>query len=43
MFHHEHRVAEVAQPNERGNQTRIVALVQTDRWLIQDVEDADQP
>ena len=43
MLHHEHRIAEVAQSNERGDQARVVALVQADGRLIQDVEDADQP
>ena len=35
-------VAEVAQLFERGEQARVVALVQTDRRLVEDVEHADQ-
>ena len=38
----DHRVAEVAQPLERADQLRVVALVQADRGLVEDVEDADQ-
>ena len=30
MFHHDHRIALIAQVLERGNQPVIVALVQTD-------------
>ena len=35
-------VAEVAQLPERGEQTRVVALVQSDRRLVEDVEHADE-
>ena len=38
----DHRVAEVAEPLERPDQLRVVALVQPDRGLVEDVEDADQ-
>ena len=38
----DHRVAEVAQPLERRDQLRVVALVQADRGLVEDVEDADE-
>jgi hypothetical protein len=37
------RVAEVAQPLERLDQPAVVALVQPDRRLVEDVEHADQP
>ncbi len=36
------RVAEVAQPGQGLDQPAVVALVQADRRLVQDVEDADQ-
>ncbi len=36
------RVAEVAQPVQRVEQALVVALVQADRRLVQDVHDADQ-
>ena len=36
------RVAEVAQPDQRLDQPAVVALVQADRRLVQDVEHADQ-
>ena len=38
----EHRVAEVAQALERVEEAAIVALVQPDRRLVQDIEHADQ-
>ena len=36
------RVADVAQPLERRDQPRVVALVQADRRLVEDVEHADE-
>ena len=36
------RVADVAQPLERADQARVVALVQADRRLVEDVEHADE-
>ena len=42
VLDHEHRVAELAQPLERRDQPRVVALVQADRRLVEDVEHADQ-
>ena len=38
----EHRVAEVAQPLERPDQAVVVALVESDRRLVEDVEHADE-
>ena len=38
----EHGVAEVAQPLERPDQLLVVALVEADRRLVEDVEDADE-
>ena len=38
----EDRVAEVAQPGQRRDQLRVVALVEPDRRLVEDVEDAHQ-
>ena len=43
VLDHDHRVAEVAQPLQRLEQPRIVALVQADRGLVQHVEHAGQP
>ena len=37
------RVPHVAEAAERVEQTRIVARVESDRWLVQDVQHADQP
>ncbi len=42
VLDHDHRVAEVAQPLQGPDQLRVVALVQADRRLVEDVEDADQ-
>ena len=36
------RVAEVAQPHQRVDQPPVVALVQADRRLVEDVEHPDQ-
>src|SRR5882724_10918872 len=43
VFDHDDRVAEIAQVDERVEQTLVVALVQSDRRLIENVHDADQP
>ena len=42
VLDHEHGVAEVAQPLERPDQLAVVALVQADRRLVEDVEHADE-
>ncbi len=42
VLDHDHRVAEVAQPLQRGDQLRVVALVQADRGLVEDVQHAHQ-
>ena len=42
VLHHHHRVTEVAELAEGGEETRVVALVEADRRLVQDVEHADQ-
>ena len=39
----DHRVAQVAQPHEGLDQALVVALVQADRRLVEDVQHADQP
>ena len=38
----EHRVAEVAQAGQRRDQLRVVALVEPDRRLVEDVQDAHE-
>ena len=40
VLHHDHGVADVAQPGERLQQTVIISLVQADRGLVEDVEHA---
>ena len=42
VLDHDHGVAEVAQPLQRFQQPRIVALVQADRGLVQHIEHAGQ-
>ena len=43
MLHHQHRVAEVAQPPQRPQQAFVVALVQADGGFVQHVQHAGQP
>ena len=38
----EHRVAQVAQARERRDELGVVALVEADRRLVEDVQDAHQ-
>ena len=42
VLDHDHGVAEVAQPLERFEQPRVVALVQPDRGLVEHVEHAGE-
>ena len=42
VLDHDHRVAEVAQAVEGGDQLLVVALVQADRGLVEHVHHADQ-
>ena len=42
MLDHDHGVAEVAQPPQRFEQPRVVALVQADRRLVEHVEHAGE-
>ena len=43
VFDNDQRVAEVSQPQQRLDESLVVALVQTDRGLVQDVEDTNEP
>ena len=43
VFHHQYRIAQVAQVGEGGEQSLVVALVQADGGLVKDVHHADQP
>ena len=43
VLDHDHGVAEVAQPAQRFEKPRVVALVQADRRLVEHVEHAGQP
>src|SRR5207248_4418044 len=42
VLDHDHRVAEVAEALESRYEARVVALVEPDRRLVENVEDADQ-
>ncbi len=42
VLHNQNGVAQVAQPHERFNQPVVVALMQTDGWLIEHIENAAQ-
>ena len=42
VLDHQHRVAEVAQALERREQALVVALMQSDRRLVENVQHADQ-
>ncbi len=42
VLDHQQRVAEVAEPDQRRDQPCVVALVEADRRLVQDVEHAHQ-
>ena len=43
VLHHDDRVAQVAQPAQGRQQTLVVALMQADARLVQDVEHAHEP
>ena len=42
VLHHEHGVAQVPQPGQRRDQLGVVPLVEPDRRLVEDVQDAHQ-
>ena len=42
VFHNDDGIADIAQVLESGDQTVVVALVQSDGWLIQHIHDAGQ-
>ncbi len=42
MFDHDHGIAEVAEPLQRIEQPRVVALMQADRGLVKHIEHAGQ-
>ena len=43
VLDHDHRVAEIAQPQQAGQQSGVVALVQADGRFVQHVHHPDQP
>src|SRR5215211_2973420 len=42
VLHDDDRVAEITELAERVEQTCVVTLVESDRWLVENVEDANQ-
>ncbi len=42
VFHHDDRVSQIAQPAESGDEAQVVALVQADGGLVENVHDARQ-
>src|SRR5439155_21983883 len=42
VLHDEHRVTEITKALQGLEQSSIVPLMQSDRWLIENIEDADQ-
>ena len=42
VFHHQHGIAEIAQVFQRGQQPRVVALMQAYGRFVEDVHDAGQ-
>ena len=42
MLHHDNRVAHIAQLFQWMNKPQIIALVQSDTGLIQDIQNVDQ-
>jgi hypothetical protein len=43
VFDNEHRVTHVTQVFQRLQQAVVVALVQANRWFIEDVHDSGEP
>ena len=43
MLDHDHRISEIAEPAERRQQPGIVALMQSDAWFIEHIENSGQP
>jgi hypothetical protein len=42
VFDHDHGIAQIPQARQGVEQPPVVALMQTDRGLIQDIQDPDQ-
>ena len=42
MLHHDEGVSDIAQALQRGDKALVIALVQTDGGLIQDIQDSRQ-
>ena len=42
VLHHNHRVADVAQLFQTGDEALVVALVQADARLVEDIEHVDE-
>jgi hypothetical protein len=40
MFHHDDGISEVAEVAEGLDEAVVIALVESDAWLVEDIEDA---
>jgi hypothetical protein len=40
MLDHDHGVPEIAQPAQGGDKPRVVALMKTNAWLVENVQNA---
>jgi len=43
VLNHNHRIIQIAQAHQRGEQAIVVALVQADRGLVEHIHHAGQP
>ena len=43
VLDHDDGVTEIAQPPQRGEEPRVVTLMQPDAWLIENIKNAGQP
>ena len=43
MFNNQHSVAQIAQANKCVDKATVISLMQTNAWLIKNIESADQP
>jgi len=43
VLHHNQRVSEVSELDQRVNQAPVIPLVESDTWLVQDIQHTGQP
>ena len=42
MLHDQHRIPEVTESNQRGDEASVITLMEADGWLVKDVENANE-